>query len=401
MYVIREIRVENDKKCYGMGFDMASYWLDLFTGKTWAEFLEYGEKTGKYISGFRESMRNKANDIRPGDVLICYLTGVSRWVGTLEVIERYKDEATEIWSLDQFPVRFQVRPLVVLLPEYGVPLGSLEGKVGFYETAKDRGKYRGFLRSSPRLFRSSDAEQVINALGEAQRTPVDRPVVKRQLDRVPMYRTRDRRSQNPSMTTVTVPDSQGSDRTWDEPLPDAAATIHTQMQHLLASLGNAVGMRVWVAANDRKRIWQGEQLGELPGVLTELPIQFPAATQRTVELIDVLWIRGRSIVAAFEVESTTAVSSGILRMSDLVTLQPNLQIDLFIVAPEERRPKVQSELLRPTFRLSEPSLTAICGFLGFHKIQKLYAAIETLGLESGLKPEFLRNQAEYFGAPQR
>ncbi|KAF5429073.1 hypothetical protein C5S39_09550 [Candidatus Methanophagaceae archaeon] len=57
------------------------YWLNLFTGKTWEEFLENGAN----VSGFREQRRKAAANIHPGDYLICYLTGVSRLIGVLEV----------------------------------------------------------------------------------------------------------------------------------------------------------------------------------------------------------------------------------------------------------------------------------------------------------------------------
>ena len=53
--------------------------------------------------------------------------------------------------------------------------------------------------------------------------------------------------------------------------------------------------------------------------------------------------RGRSIVRAFEVEHTTSVYSGILRMADLLALQPNMDIKLHIVAPEAKRDKVFQE----------------------------------------------------------
>jgi hypothetical protein len=59
-------------------------------------------------------------------------------------------------------------------------------------------------------------------------------------------------------------------------------------------------------------------------------------------LIDVLWLQGEAIVAAFEVEHTTTIYSGLLRMADLVSMQPNLKLDLFIVAPDERREYVFS-----------------------------------------------------------
>ena len=69
--------------------------------------------------------------------------------------------------------------------------------------------------------------------------------------------------------------------------------------------------------------------------------QFNEATNRTIELIDVLWLRGNTIVAAFEVDATTSVYSGLLRMSDLLALQPNLDVNTFLVAPDERRDKVE------------------------------------------------------------
>ncbi len=48
-----------------------TYWLDLFTGQTWQEFRDYGAT----VSGFRKRMHNAVNRIKPGDVLLCYLTG--------------------------------------------------------------------------------------------------------------------------------------------------------------------------------------------------------------------------------------------------------------------------------------------------------------------------------------
>ena len=64
-------------------------------------------------------------------------------------------------------------------------------------------------------------------------------------------------------------------------------------------------------------------------------------------------------MAAFEVECTTSVYSGLLRMSDLMALQPNLDINLYLVAPDERREKVKQEILRPTFSLREKPLAEV------------------------------------------
>ena len=74
-------------------------------------------------------------------------------------------------------------------------------------------------------------------------------------------------------------------------------------------------------------------------------------TLKTIEQIDVLWLRKRSIVRAFEVEHTTSVYSGLLRMADLIALQPNMNIKLHIVAPVAKREKVFQEIRRPVFSL--------------------------------------------------
>ena len=57
------------------------YWLDLFTGQTWEEFLT----NGATVSGFRETREKMARKIKPGDFLLCYVTGISRFIGVLKV----------------------------------------------------------------------------------------------------------------------------------------------------------------------------------------------------------------------------------------------------------------------------------------------------------------------------
>src|SRR6187397_2725790 len=110
-----------------------NYWLDLFTGVTWDEFRQAGAKT----NGFRHRLRALASRILPGDVLLCYVTGVMRWVGALEVIG-VTDDTSDIWKGDKFPVRFKVKPLVTLDPEYGVQMERLDGKTDFYRGPTDR-----------------------------------------------------------------------------------------------------------------------------------------------------------------------------------------------------------------------------------------------------------------------
>jgi hypothetical protein len=293
----------------------------------------------------------------------------------------------------------------MLEPEHGVPMDQLQGRVSFFATAKDKGKFKGFVRGSPNLFKDSkDAELILSLLREAEKSPVSRPVDPKKLARKPLYKVEPAQGAKELPTLVSVPEPDEPDESAPRPrsdrqqASDSATTRHTEIQYELLQLGAELGLDVWVARNDRNRTWKGVPLGSLPKIVEELPTQFNEATNRTIELIDVLWLSGNSIVAAFEVECTTSIYSGLLRMSDLLALQPNLDISLFLVAPDERRTKVEQELLRPSFSLREKPLAKVCGFLPFGRLCEQLEGIRKLGLGSSLRATFLKSTAEYFSA---
>jgi hypothetical protein len=132
-----------------------------------------------------------------------------------------------------------------------------------------------------------------------------------------------------------------------------------------------MGFRIWVPAPDRAAVLK-EAPGMEPSLLTTLPLNYDTTTLRTIENIDVLWLKGRSMARAFEVEHTTAIYSGILRMADLLALQPNMDIRLHIVAPEGRKQKVFDEIRRPVFSLLEGKpLADRCTFLSYDSVRAI------------------------------
>jgi type II restriction enzyme len=70
-----------------------------------------------------------------------------------------------------------------------------------------------------------------------------------------------------------------------------------------------------------------------------------------VRLIDVLWLDAAgTIVAAFEVEHTTSIYSGIVRMLDLALGGDASGLhSLFLVAPDKREADVRAQIARPAF----------------------------------------------------
>ena len=97
--------------------------------------------------------------------------------------------------------------------------------------------------------------------------------------------------------------------------PSADDRTHAEVQSWLRDLGKALGFDVWIAANDRGRLYEGLTLGT--GCCETLPATIENSPGiDAVRLIDVLWLNraGGRVAAAFEVEHTTSIYSGIVRL---------------------------------------------------------------------------------------
>ncbi len=331
--------------------------------------------------------------MRPGDYLLCYLTGVSRFIAILEVIGDPYEDRSAIWEDDDFPCRVPVRVIERLTPETAVPVFELRDRLSMFRDMKSPIAWTGAFRASPARWPESDGTAVVDAINGAGRHPVERPVDRRKLERRP-------RVVGSAIGPVTIPEETIPEEEAAEAPPTAAAidgeaavaTAHTEIQWLLLKLGSDLGLDVWVASNDRGREYNGRPFGSIPRIRRDLPRQFDDATNRTIALIDVLWLQRNGIAAAFEVESTTSIYSGLLRMSDLLSMQPNLNIPLYLVAPDERRRKVIDEVNRPTFSRLSPPLSQVCRFIAFSELRD---RIRQAGdLVRYLKPNFLDEVSE-------
>jgi len=364
-----------------------SYWLDLFTPQTWQEF----KKAGSSVSGFRESRWSSVQKIQRGDYLLCYLTGVSRWVGILEVTSAkpFKDDQP-IWKNEIFPCRINVKPLVQLEIETAVPVKDLKDVLSAFKTAKADANslaWTGRFRGSPTKWSRADGEAVVNAILAAEKNPIRRSVDPNKLK----YRPKAIEAKI-GLVTIPEPEPVFSNDSGTQSEAEKEPTAHTEVQALLLQLGGEMGFDVWVAKNDRSRSFNGLKFAELPRMKSTLPLQFDDATNRTIELIDVLWLQGNAIIAAFEIESTTSIYSGLLRMADLIAMQPNLNIPLYLVAPDERRDKVMNEVNRPTFGRLNPPLSEVCSYISFSALRNQLKQVQ--GFVKYLKPDFLEELAE-------
>jgi len=132
---------------------------------------------------------------------------------------------------------------------------------------------------------------------------------------------------------------------------DEQGNLHSEMQSHLLQIGRALGYDVICASNDRSRCHAGTSLGAL-----SLP-EFPAlpvheSTEKTIRLIDVLWFEkgNNRVAAAFEVEKSTTITSGMGRMIDLHHSLPDSASSLYIVIPDKREKELQLLMQRPSVR---------------------------------------------------
>jgi hypothetical protein len=188
-----------------------TYWLDLFTAATWQEFLDAGGN----VSGFRESRWTSLQRVKPGDYFLCYLTGVSRWIGLLEITSEPFRDTSPIWKQEPFPCRVKVRRVATLTPETGIPVKEMKDVLSVFQTTGGALAWTGHFRGSPTKWKASDGEAVVKAVLQAVESPVVRPIDAAKL----AYRPKTLRTK---IGLVTVPESEPEPEQAPEATPDVA-----------------------------------------------------------------------------------------------------------------------------------------------------------------------------------
>jgi len=343
------------------------YYLDLFSPETAIAF----QNSPMNISGFRPSRKSYVNNQKmgPGDRLICYLTRLQRFVGVLEITSKPFEDDTPIFVKedDPFTLRFNVKPVVWLSFEKSIPIHHdiLWNNLSFTRGRnKDDLRWTHMVFSSPKLWPQEDCKLLEKALLDQAEKQLEYPLSEddRKKLRTPRIRVGKRE------VIVTVPEN-GEEEILDQPEKDKINSITVQAK--LAEIGEILDFKIWLPSNDRARVlevWKPRQ----DVLLDELPLVFDEMTLKTIRNIDVLWIKRRSIIRAFEVEGTTSIFSGILRMADLIALQPMLNIKIHIVAPSERRVNVFDQISRPVFAdIVGRHLPEICSYLSYDSVFEL------------------------------
>lgn len=275
-----------------------------------------------------------------------------------------------VWDNGVFPNRVDIQFSHAFLPENRLPvLGEIRDVL-----TSTWGTRYGLGILNQQILQDASADTIINIV---KGHPNNLPEIQKRLSELlaEAKRQRDsskrvkkkRREQAKSVEVVVSAE--------EEIRSKKEESAHLKAQHELIRLGRATGCSVWVASNDKNKKYKGNSLGEL--CLKALPnLGLSTEATKRISLIDVIWIRQNGPVCAFEVEETTSVYSGLLRMSDLISVVPAVNIKLFIVAPKDRENKVMAELSRPTFQ--KIGLSEFCRFIATEDLEKLVLKVDDL-----------------------
>jgi hypothetical protein len=296
-----------------------------------SDFIVWGAVPGPMNEARWEKMA-------PGDVVLIYNSGRICFAGEIAAKVRNKDLARYFWSEDDAGSTWELMYFIVNDEQTNVPVDKLNPLFGYQPQYRPQG-FSMINESAVANFAESYGD-ILGALKTLERgeellhVPVRRDVLNAHID---------------------------------EQI-ERVSTEHDEMQWRLIRLGQLAKCDVWVPRNDQAKRYEGHEFREF--VLREF--HHTMDVPRSVENIDVVWKLGPySIKSAFEIEHSTSVYSGILRLSDLRAEAPNSNYPLFVVASENRRKKVFDELRRPTFSGPCLRLNEVIKFLGYQKLREI------------------------------
>jgi len=183
----------------------------------------------------------------------------------------------------------------------------------------------------------------------------------------------------PGRTEVTLPEI-------DDILSTPITSDHIRMQWILARLGIKAGERVWVPVGDQSRLKKAYEFESFDPEFSsgiDLPHSY-------IENIDVVWKQQFRIGAAYEIENSTSIYSGLLRFADLNIIAPNTLYPMFVVAPKERKNRLREQLRRPAFKRLE--LDTKVRFLTYEAVEDIDTFFPTP--DSGLTVDVIVGRSE-------
>ncbi len=111
-------------------------------------------------------------------------------------------------------------------------------------------------------------------------------------------------------------------------------SLHDLMIEQIVELGEREGYDSHIGQTEQRKYVKFRKMSIPMGNASQFGLSNIAFDR--IKEIDVLWIKGNTIIAAFEIEKSTTIDSGIARFRELFAATPNLNIQAYIVIPDKR-----------------------------------------------------------------
>jgi len=284
------------------------------------------DKSGKAVPA-----SPRVSEMKSGDRIVYYCKGDSVVKGIYEIVQSHFAKETQ-WP--DSPFQFEIKAIIELEEPYDFKL--LVSSLELFENLPDRRKWGGVLQgtyNTIRQLKDSDYRLIEESISQANKE--------------------------------ILKDEQKA----KEETPDYRQ--HLLLQYKIAEYGLKHGYRVHVAINDKNRIKEN-----LPGILDEIPQFHAEQIIRGARRVDVLFFqKDRDILThAFEVEHTTNIYSGLLRLNDIAESYPSEEVKFIIISAESNREKFHDELDRPSFSLLKRHG---CDFYDYREVDEAWKEVKS------------------------
>jgi len=148
---------------------------------------------------------------------------------------------------------------------------------------------------------------------------------------------------------------------------------HEKAEIILLSLGNLLGFDTYTP--DKGRIIEGQTLGNI-ATLQELPYFGSEKIMESAQNIDIVWVKDEWPEFFFEVEHTTGITPGLLR---IYRVAEKLSAKCFIISSAEMLPKFKKEIEKPPF----DKLKRGYKFKSYKELEEMYLATKKFNGVSG------------------
>jgi hypothetical protein len=322
------------------------------------------------VWGSQAGPRNRGHFERmaPGDDVIIVEGERIRLIGKVAAKTESKDLSRELWkTLSGKPTTWELIYFIANPRQVDVSFSELRTLLGWKPTFQLHGlttvaqeRLQAFYQRYDDLYSILERLQSGEPVAQKREVPVREPVAADQFE--------------PSGDKL------------DAGFAEKVVSEHVRMQWTLSRLGLKAGERVWVPRSDQGRLKQKYKFTDFDAQFTtgiDLPHSY-------VQNIDVVWKQEFRIGAAYEIENSTSVYSGLLRFADLNVLAPNTTYPMFVVAPASRKNEVRKQVKRPAFH--QLGLAEKVSFLSYETVDEIDRFFS--GADSGLTIETIVGRAE-------